>query len=158
MTFEEAVAGAELILTEGSMYERLRRHGVAAWDAHVAHASLVYDDAAAQILASVHREYIAVARTHGVPMMVGAATWRANRERLDRSELSSRRVNQDNVAFIKSICAAQTSERAPLYVAAGLGPRGDAYSPHEGLDADTAERFHAYQAEARWKRPGCPTC
>jgi homocysteine S-methyltransferase len=149
MKFERALSTEDLILTGGSMYERLRRHDDLAWDTHIAHASLIYDTAGKEIIAGVHREYIAVARAHNLPMMVGAATWRANRERLERSPFADRPVNQDNVDFVRDLCAAEASQDTPqLFEAGGIGPRGNAYSTEEVLDADAAERFHSFQANA----------
>lgn len=144
----EQMMGRAVVLTEGSMYERLRRRADIEWDPHLAHAALIYSDAGTDVLAEVHREYIAVARAHGLPMLLSTATTKANRERLDRSGFAHRRVNQDNVTFVQSIREAESATGPPLYVGAGIGPKGNAYRPEQSLEIATAERFHAYQAEA----------
>ena len=124
---------AGVVLTEGSMYERLRRRADIEWDPHLAHAALIYSDSGRDVLAEVHREYIAVARAHDLPMLLATATTKANRERLDRSGFGHRRVNQDNVAFVQSIREAASAAGPPLYVGAGIGPKGNAYRPEQAL-------------------------
>lgn len=137
------------MLAEASLYERLRRRDDVVWDPHISHAALIYDDTGAALLADIHRQYIAVARAHGLPMLVGAATWRANAERIARSRFHDRPVNADNVAFVRSLAEQESSANAPpLFVSAVLGPAGDAYRPEQGLDAAAAERFHAPQVAA----------
>jgi homocysteine S-methyltransferase len=146
--FEAALASHDLILAGGSMYERLRRHDSVDYDPHIAHAGLIYDDAHREVIAGVHREYIDVARRARMPMLVGAATWRATPDRIARSGFPDRRVNQDNVGFIRELCAKAATATTPLFVAGMMGPRGDAYRPDDALPDDDAARFHTEQAEA----------
>lgn len=146
--FQRALATYDLILGGGSMYERLRRHDGVDYDPHIAHAGLIYDDAHREIIAGVHREYIEVAKRASMPMLVGAATWRATPDRVSRSGFPDRRVNQDNVQFIHELARAEATDTTPLFVAGMMGPSGDAYRPDEALEADDAARFHTQQADA----------
>ncbi len=73
------------MLGEGSLYERLRREPAVRFDDEIAHATLVYDDAARAVLERTHREYLDIGQALGVPMLTATDTWRANRERQDRS-------------------------------------------------------------------------
>ena len=73
------------MLGEGSLYERLRRDPAVRFDPEMAHATLVYDDASRAVLERTHREYLDIGQAHGVPMLTATDTWRANRERQDRS-------------------------------------------------------------------------
>jgi homocysteine S-methyltransferase len=143
---EHLLASARAVLTEGSIYERLRRHPGVAFDAQIAHAGLIYDEPSATILGGVHREYVREATRAGLPMIVGTGTMRANRERLARSGFARRAVNQDQVAFVRAICREEAG--APLYVAGVLGPRGDAYRPDPGFPSSAARELHAWQASA----------
>jgi homocysteine S-methyltransferase len=145
--FDRELAAARLVLTEGSVYERLRRHPEIVYDDQIAHAGLIYDPRTADILGEVHREYIHVAMRAGCPMLVGAATWRASRERVARSRFAHRDVNRDQVAFVRAICRAQANA-APLFVAGVLGPRGDAYRPDRSFSPSAAHEYHAWQADA----------
>ena len=78
-TFEAGLATYPVILTEGSIYERLRRHPGVRYDAYLAHGGFVYDDEAAVLLAQVHRDYMDVGRRHGLPLIALTDTWRASR-------------------------------------------------------------------------------
>ncbi len=147
MDFARALR-SEVFLTEGSVYERLRRHPDLPFDAHVAHASLIYHRSARDVLEAVHREYLDVGLRHGVPMLILSDTWRASAERIARSPYRDRRVNEDHGRFL---CVLRDEyRRSGMTVFAGglLGCRGDAYRPEEALSADDAEGFHAPQIRA----------
>src|SRR5215471_19248872 len=87
-------------LTEGSLYERLRRHPVIVFDPYLAHGTLIYEPKAVSILEQVHREYLDVGQSHGLAMFALTDTWRANQERIDQSQFKGAPVNQDNARFL----------------------------------------------------------
>ena len=148
MTLAEVLRGAQLILTGGSMYERMRRDGRVHFDPDIAHAALIYDDGARALLETVHREYLEVALRHSLPMLVGASTWRASGERVERSRYRGKEVNQDNVAFVRDLIARAEATAPPRLVMGILGVKGNAYRPGEALDPEAAGQFHAYQVSA----------
>lgn len=133
---------APVYITEGSVYERLRRHGALAFDPLIAHASLVYDEPSRRVLEEVHREYLAIASQTGLPMLALTDTWRANRARLALSPLSDRPVNRDNVRFMKELL-----EGSGVLLGGNVGPVGDAYRPEEALRREEAVRHHTPQIE-----------
>jgi len=135
-------------LSEGSVYERLRRHPAITFDPHLAHAALIYDPKAASLLEQVHREYLDVGQNHRLPMFALTDTWRANQERIDHSRFKGAPINQDNALFIAHIRDGYSRLAAPIFVGGNIGPRGDAYKPAEALTAAQAERFHTPQLEA----------
>lgn len=139
MTFLEQ---APVFITEGSVYERLRRYEGLAFDPFVAHASLIYDEASVRVLEEVHGEYVAIATRTGVPMLALTDTWRANSERLAQSPLSGRRVNADNVRFMRSLL-----DGTGVVLGGNVGPLGDAYRPEEAPRQEEAVRHHAPQIE-----------
>ena len=150
MKFEDFLARIGLILAEGSIYERLRRHPWIEFDPYLAHATLIYDSAAAEILQEVHREYLNVGQNYGLPMIAETDTWRANKERIRKSKFAEHAVNQDNVRFLRSICNnyGDRDMPAPVFIGGVLGPKGDAYRPDEALSIGEAEDFHRFQVEA----------
>src|SRR5215470_8054634 len=87
-------------LSEGSIYERLRRHPAIVFDPYLAHATLIYEPKAASLLEQVHREYLDVGQFHGLAMLALTDTWRANQERLARSPFKGVPVNEDNARFL----------------------------------------------------------
>lgn len=148
MTTFERLLSAHLLLGEGSMYERLRREPAVRFDVEVAHATLVYDDAARAVLERTHREYLDIGQAHRVPMLTATDTWRANRERQDRSPFREHAVNGDNVRFLQDLRSSYGTGAAPIMIGGSIGPRGDAYRPREALDRETAAAFHAPQVAA----------
>ena len=135
-------------LSEGSIYERLRRHPAIAFDPDLAHAVLIYDAKAATLLEQVHREYLDVGQSYGCAMFALTDTWRANQERIDRSRFKGVPINQDNARFVVHLRDSYGPHAHPIFVGGNIGPRGDAYKPSEALAAAEAERFHTPQLEA----------
>lgn len=148
MRFNEFVKNASFALSEGSVYERLRRDPLVEFDPHIFHASLIYDEKAKQILEGVHREYIDVAQKYGLPILVMTDTWRSNQERIDLSNFKSRKVNQDNAKFMLGLRESYGPFAESIFIAGQIGPRGDAYKPQEALSKAQAETFHRTQLEA----------
>jgi homocysteine S-methyltransferase len=150
LSFAELLQQARPVLGGGSMYERLRRHPDIECDPHIAHAALIYDDRMRAYVETVHREYIAVSRAAALPMVVTTGSWRASPDRLARSAFAGVAVNEDQVRFVRELCASATEAPTapPLFVGAVMGARGDAYKPAEGLSTDDAQRYHAVQAGA----------
>lgn len=144
---ETLLRSAPLVLTEGAIYERLRRRAALRFDPSLAHAALLYEAPAARVLAAMHGEYLAVARRHALPAVLQTDTWRASRGRVAASAWAGRPVNEDNVRFLRDVIRAAGEPRAPVLLAGLLGPRGDAYRAEEALSRRAAADYHAWQAE-----------
>ena len=148
MNIETFIKTASFALSEGSIYERLRRDPSVEFDPYIFHASLIYDENARRVLAGVHREYMDVAQKYQLPMLVTTDTWRASQERINLSKFKGRKVNQDNVQFMKELREEYKENTQPIFVVGQIGPRGDAYKPEEALSKAEAESFHADQLSA----------
>lgn len=138
-----ALADFPVLLAEGAVVERLRRHPECSLDGHVAHAAFPYQPGPARILAGIYREYLEIARAASLPMFCCSPTWRANPERLRRAGLD-RDVNGDGVIFVRQIAR----EYNAALVGGLMGCRGDCYLPEQALSAAEAARFHVFQARA----------
>jgi homocysteine S-methyltransferase len=148
VSFAERLRAADLILGEGSLYERLRRDPAVQFDPELAHATLIYDETARAVLEGTHREYLDIGQAHRLPMLTASDTWRANRERQDRSGFRDRPVNQDNVRFLQDVRTSYGPDAAPILIGGSFGPRGDAYRPAAALTRHDAAAFHAPQVDA----------
>jgi homocysteine S-methyltransferase len=148
MRFDKFVKNASFALSEGSVYERLRRHPSIEFDPYIFHASLIYDDRAILILEGVHREYVDVGKKHHLPILTMTDTWRSNQERVSLSNFKSHKVNQDNAKFMLGLRESYGSFAESIFIAGQIGPRGDAYKPEEALSKFQAESFHHAQLEA----------
>jgi homocysteine S-methyltransferase len=142
-SFRSALARSAVVLTEGSVVERLRRHPECTLDEHVAHAAFPYAPGPARILAGLYREYLETARETRLPMLCFSPTWHANPERLRQAGLTQD-VNRDGVLFVRRIIA----EYDGILLGGLMGSYGDAYRPEQALTTAEAARFHAPQAKA----------
>lgn len=132
-----------VLLTEGSVVERLRRNPECTLDPHVAHAAFPYVPGPARILAGLYREYLDIAREARLPMLCFSPTWRANPERLRQAGLTQD-VNRDGVLFVRRIIAGYEG----ILLGGLMGCYGDAYRPEQALTTSEAAGFHSVQARA----------
>jgi homocysteine S-methyltransferase len=148
MKLSDFLRTASFALSEGSIYERVRRDSGVTFDPNLAHAALIYDRRGTLFLERVHRDYLDIGQRYGLAMFALTDTWRANQERIERSCFKGTPINQDNVRFVAGLRNSYGSQAQPIFVGGNVGPRGDAYKPAEALDAHRAERFHTPQLEA----------
>jgi homocysteine S-methyltransferase len=145
--FLQALNEAPALLTEGSIYERLRRLDGVHFDPILAHAATVFDPPSREVLERIHREYIEIGIAHQLPMVTLTDTWRANRERIESSAYARENVNGECVRLMTDLRRELSTVMTPVFVGGMLGPRGDAYAPEQALTAHEAESFHSYQVE-----------
>jgi homocysteine S-methyltransferase len=148
MQFEQFIETASFSLSEGSIYERLRRNPAVEFDPYLFHASLIYNKEYALVLEQVHREYLDVGQSYHLPIFTLTDTWRANQERINQSVFRDHKVNQDNARFIAKLRDSYGSTASPIFIGGQIGPKGDAYTPEEALSPAKSEQFHAPQLEA----------
>ena len=147
MSFETLLQTEKHILSQGSVYELLRRSPEIVFDEHIFHAGLIYDDHSAKVIEQAFRSYIDTAVASGLSIAIDTATWRANEERIRASAFSNHAVNEDNVQFLNDIRNSYTDSEISILIVGDIGPRGDAYKPEEALDINSAQSFHSYQIE-----------
>jgi homocysteine S-methyltransferase len=145
MDFVQSIKARRIMLAEGSVYERLRRHPGITFHPAMRHGVLVYDPAGRKAEAEVHASYIAAAREAGLPLILLSDTWRANAENIAASAYAGKPVNQDNIALLKALRDESGHE---IFIGGQSGCRGDAYRPEEALETDTAYAFHRPQMQA----------
>jgi len=148
MLFEQLMQTTTFALSEGSIYERLRRNPAVEFDPYLFHATLIYDSAYASILEQVHRQYLDVGQRYHLPMFALTDTWRANQERIRQSRFHTYKVNQDNARFMARVRDSYGPTAASVFIGGQIGPSGDAYTPEEALPLAEAEQFHTPQLEA----------
>ena len=148
MRFDDFLATGSFCLTEGSVYERLRRDPSISFDPFLAHGALIYDQGAAPILEQVHRDYLDVAQRYELPIFMLTDTWRSSQERIDQSGFHHKQVNQDNAAFLSKLRSSYGGTASPIFIGGSIGPKGDAYRPEEAPPRQEAESYHASQIEA----------
>ncbi|WP_162009694.1 homocysteine S-methyltransferase family protein [Methylocystis heyeri] len=147
MDFTEFLALGTPAIAEGAVLERVRRDPALALDPHILHGGLIYDAAGHARLGEIHRDYMGLARTAGLPLLIFTDTWRCSRRAVEASPFSGRQINEDHVRFLDEL-RDSFGDGAPIFIGGLLGPSGDAYRPEEGLTRPAAREFHRWQVEA----------
>jgi homocysteine S-methyltransferase len=114
---------------------------------HFAAFPLVDSDEGRAALRRYYDGFVELARDRNVPLVLSAPTWRANPDwgkllGYENAELAA--VNGRAVAFMETLAL----DDPAVVIEACVGPRSDAYSPTLVMDADEAERYHAFQLRA----------
>jgi homocysteine S-methyltransferase len=145
--FQKLLETSPLILGEGAVIERLRRMPDIRLDEHVVNSALIYDDRGRSALTEICRQYLAIGRSHGLPLLLSTPTWRAGHGRIAAAGLAGRDLNGDNFRFLDALRREQGDFGKKVIISGLMSCKGDAYKPEEALDATEACDFHAWQAE-----------
>jgi S-methylmethionine-dependent homocysteine/selenocysteine methylase len=108
--------------------------------------TLLADEKQVEVVREYYGRYLAIARKHGVGMLLDTVTWRANPdwgEQLGYSADDLAAANHRAVILAQQIRADHPD--VPVLISGCIGPRGDAYSPDHAMSADQAERYHSAQ-------------
>jgi homocysteine S-methyltransferase len=145
----ERIAGilddAGLILAEAAMCERLRRMAGIALNPILFNSPLVYDARGRAAMEEIWGQYRDIARDAGVPILLCAPTWRADRARIEQAGVPET-INRDAVTYMRGLRDRWDHPRSPVLVAGLVGPKNDCYQPSQGLSESEASRFHEWQA------------
>lgn len=132
---------------EAAVVERLRRSGESS-PLHplLVHAPLIYDPRGRRAIRAIYEEYVGIAEKAGLPLLLVTHTWRANSERVAKSG-AAESINEDAVLYLKGLRDELASNPERVRIGGLIGCKNDCYRPQEGLAADEAERFHAWQLD-----------
>lgn len=145
MSFTECMDRSDAIMMEGALGERLKREYHLSFDEHVSMAGLIYRLQGQEALYKIWQEYITVARTYNLPILLTTPTRRADQKRIASSGFSAK-IIADNMKFLKNIT--ESEQRISVYAGGMLGSYGDAYTGKGALtDSDEARDFHRYAAQ-----------
>ena len=134
------------VLGEGAIIERLRRDPTLTLDPHLANSGFIYDPFRCAALTALYRQYLEIGRSHCLPMILTASTWRAQPERIAAAGYADRAVNADNLRLLQDLRQATGSYSSHVMIGGLVGSRGDAYQPTAALSFADAHRYHAWQA------------
>lgn len=143
-TFEELLNRHRLILAEAAVAERLRRRDGVPLHPTLFNSPLIYEEKTGKLMGDIYREYLEIARSANLPILLAAPTWRLDLERIRTAGFSGS-INRDAVDYMDRVRAEEGYHQA--IVGALLGPRNDCYEPQAALAADAAQEFHQWQAD-----------
>jgi len=135
-----------LILTEAAIVERLRRSGQIDLHPDLVHAALIYDDLGKEALEKLYQNYISIAVTAKVPILLITPTWRANYERVMNADINPK-INSDSVRFMSNIRLAQGLDESLIKIGGAIGSKNDCHKPEEGLSVSESQSFHTWQID-----------
>lgn len=147
MDFRKGLEQNPLLIAEGAVIERVRREFPVELDPHIAHAGLIYDHDGRIVIEKIYRQYACIAHDCGLPAILLTPTWRASRERLERSGFGAVNVNGDCFRFLSAIREEYGEFAGNVFIGGLMGCRGDAYRPEEALESVEACTYHRPQAE-----------
>lgn len=145
MNFRNAVKHFPHIITEGSIIERLKREFHYPLDDALSNALMIYNEKGKELLERIYREYIDIAESSDLPIMLLTPTWRANKERTKKANVDMKKINSDAFTFVDSIRKSYSSFAEKIYIGGLTGCKGDAYKPEEALSEYEAYHFHKEQ-------------
>ena len=121
LEFKTLVKTSDIILTEGGMVERINRDPSVKLDPFIAHSGLVYNTNGRNVLEKIYREYIDIAQKHNLPMLSLAPTWRANPDRINKSNFRNyKNINKNCVDFLKQIRESYAEFSSSIFIGGGL--------------------------------------
>jgi S-methylmethionine-dependent homocysteine/selenocysteine methylase len=116
---------------------------------HFAAFHLLKDAQGREALRKYFATYAALARKHGVGLILESATWRASADwgaKLGYSEAALADANRAAIALLEAIRGEHESYQSPMVISGCIGPRGDGYKPGALMSEGDAERYHGMQA------------
>lgn len=133
----------KFILAEAALIERLRRNDKIDFDENLVHTSLIYSQEGRKALRDLYQEYMDIAVTADLPILLCTPTWRANKERVEASK-QRKDINVEAAKFMKELVADET-RKVTAKIGGLIGCKNDCYLPGEALSFDEARDFHEWQ-------------
>ncbi len=136
-----------LFMTDGGLETTLIFHDCMELPAFASFA-LLESKAGTQRLIDYYRQYIEMARDHGLGIVLEAPTWRANTDwgtKLGYDALSLAHVNERAIGMLGALRTEHESPELPIVVSGCIGPRGDGYRADARMTVRQARDYHAAQ-------------
>ena len=131
---------------EASIVESLRRSEDINLHPILVNAPLIYEEAGRRALNKLYQDYIDIALEAKRPFLMCTPTWRTNHSRVIETKIKPG-INIDAVNFLKALRDSQAVGRENIKIGGMIGCKNDCYRPEEGLSAQEAEQFHAWQLD-----------
>lgn len=142
MNIEQLLQSHPKILMEAAIAERVRRAHPDLMHPRLATSLLIQSQEGRKILRSFVREYIAIAKNAGLPIVLGTPTWRVDQLRCAEENITEN-LNVKAVQFQQEF----REDYSKIFIAGQLGCKNDCYKPEEALTASEAREFHSWQIE-----------
>jgi S-methylmethionine-dependent homocysteine/selenocysteine methylase len=111
---------------------------------------LLKDAEGTEALRRYYRRHARIARENASGFILESATWRASADwgaKLGYSPEDLDAANRKAIALLHELRDEFETPSSPMVISGNIGPRGDGYDPGTVMTAETAQAFHARQAE-----------
>jgi S-methylmethionine-dependent homocysteine/selenocysteine methylase len=146
MDMQQLLEDNSLVLMEASIVESLRRSEGIELHPTLVNAPLIYEDTGRKALNRLYQGYIDIAAEANKPFLMCTPTWRTNHARVIETGVNPA-INIDAVKFLKDLRESQAAGKEDIKIGGMIGCKNDCYRPEQGLSAEEAERFHAWQLD-----------
>lgn len=139
--------GGELLITDGGIETTLIFHEGLDLP-HFAAFHLLQSDEGTAALRRYFDAYAAIAREHGVGLVLESPTWRANPDWAQAIGYRPDELDQANrkaIALLEEVRDDHETHASPVVISGCVGPRDDGYAPGATMSANEAEAYHAKQ-------------
>lgn len=139
--------GDDLFLTDGGLETTLVFHEGIDLPEFAAFV-LMQNDEGKAVLENYFHKYLAIAKEHGVGLILETPTWRASSKWgaiLGHSEEALASVNRNAIDFLIRVRDEHENDKTKIVISGSIGPKGDGYVIDERMTPDSAENYHAIQ-------------
>lgn len=104
-----------------------------------------------QYLKDYFLDYVKLAKSHNVGLILETPTWRSSSGWADVVDLKPEelvRLTEESARFLDKIKQKYSTEETPMVVAGCLGPRGDGYKVGKEMSVEEAAKYHRPHIQA----------
>lgn len=112
--------------------------------------TLLSETAGREALANYFRPFLRLAKQYDAGFILDSQTWKAHRHwasDLQSAPEELRQANRDSIQFISEL-RDEFPDNKPIVLTGIVGPRGDAYSPDQLIEANQAREY--YREQVGW--------
>jgi len=142
--FTETFHNSEIIITEGSLAERLKSEYKTELDDFVNHSGLIYSNPS--LIKNVYQQYLDIGKKYDLPILITTPTRNVNKTSVAKSKFKGKNIHSDSISFLKEIRNNYGDYSSKIFIGGMIGCKGDAYSGTNHLNTSDAYNFHKMQA------------
>ncbi len=141
--FVKAFQDSRIIITEGSLAERLKSEFRAELDKSINHSGLIYTNPS--LLKHIYQQYLDIGKKYDLPILITTPTRNVNQDTIAKSKFKGKNILADSISFLKDIRKNYSNYSSKIFIGGMLGCKGDAYSGTNHLNTIEAYNFHKLQ-------------
>ncbi len=142
-SFVKTFHDSRIIITEGSLAERLKSEFKVELDDSINHSGLIYSNPS--LIKHIYQQYLDIGKKYDLPILITTPTRNVNQDSIAKSKFKGKNILSDSISFLKDIRKSYTDYSSKIFIGGILGCKGDAYSGTNHLNSIDAYNFHKLQ-------------